>query len=100
MTIKVGINGFGRIGRMVFRAVANDFNDIEIFEDGKFLNRLIVDFWLGHSTEIFQIESIGLFADHNRRWIHQQAFDDDIGCGVFSDGCNFPGEFKSTGSAG
>jgi glyceraldehyde 3-phosphate dehydrogenase len=30
MTIKVGINGFGRIGRMVFRAVAKDFNDIEI----------------------------------------------------------------------
>jgi len=30
MTIKVGINGFGRIGRMVFRAVANDFSDIEI----------------------------------------------------------------------
>jgi len=30
MTIKVGINGFGRIGRMVFRAVYNEFNDIEI----------------------------------------------------------------------
>jgi glyceraldehyde 3-phosphate dehydrogenase len=30
MTIKVGINGFGRIGRMVFRAVAQDFPDIEI----------------------------------------------------------------------
>ncbi|MEA3303098.1 MAG: type I glyceraldehyde-3-phosphate dehydrogenase [Pseudomonadota bacterium] len=30
MTIKVGINGFGRIGRMVFRAVAKDFKDIEI----------------------------------------------------------------------
>lgn len=30
MTIKVGINGFGRIGRMVFRAIYNDFNDIEI----------------------------------------------------------------------
>ncbi len=30
MTIKVGINGFGRIGRMVFRAVANDFPNIEI----------------------------------------------------------------------
>jgi len=30
MTIKVGINGFGRIGRMVFRAVANEFKDIEI----------------------------------------------------------------------
>jgi len=30
MTIKVGINGFGRIGRMVFRAVTNDFPGIEI----------------------------------------------------------------------
>jgi glyceraldehyde 3-phosphate dehydrogenase len=30
MTIKVGINGFGRIGRMVFRAAAKDFSDIEI----------------------------------------------------------------------
>jgi len=30
MAIKVGINGFGRIGRMVFRAVTNDFQDIEI----------------------------------------------------------------------
>ncbi|HEC30250.1 MAG TPA: type I glyceraldehyde-3-phosphate dehydrogenase [Gammaproteobacteria bacterium] len=30
MTIKVGINGFGRIGRMVFRAVYNEFSDIEI----------------------------------------------------------------------
>src|SRR3990172_4511454 len=30
MAIKVGINGFGRIGRMVFRAVAQDFKDIEI----------------------------------------------------------------------
>ena len=24
MTIKVGINGFGRIGRLVYRAMAND----------------------------------------------------------------------------
>jgi glyceraldehyde 3-phosphate dehydrogenase len=30
MTIKVGINGFGRIGRMVFRAAAGDFADIEV----------------------------------------------------------------------
>jgi len=29
MTIRVGINGFGRIGRMVFRA-AQDFDDIEV----------------------------------------------------------------------
>src|SRR5574339_253160 len=30
MAIKVGINGFGRIGRMVFRAAVKDFQDIEI----------------------------------------------------------------------
>jgi len=30
MTLKVGINGFGRIGRMVFRAVAKDYKDMEI----------------------------------------------------------------------
>ena len=30
MTIKVGINGFGRIGRMAFRAIAKDFADIEV----------------------------------------------------------------------
>lgn len=30
MTIKVGINGFGRIGRMVFRAAAKDFQNIEV----------------------------------------------------------------------
>ena len=30
MSIKVGINGFGRIGRMVFRAAVQNFPDIEI----------------------------------------------------------------------
>ncbi len=30
MTIKVGINGFGRIGRMIFRAVYKEFSNIEI----------------------------------------------------------------------
>ena len=30
MTIKVGINGFGRIGRMAFRAIAKEFSDIEV----------------------------------------------------------------------
>ena len=30
MTIKVGINGFGRIGRMAFRAIAKDFSDIQV----------------------------------------------------------------------
>ena len=32
MAIKIGINGFGRIGRMVFRAVSKEaeFSDIEV----------------------------------------------------------------------
>ena len=30
MAIKVGINGFGRIGRMAFRAIAKDFPDIQV----------------------------------------------------------------------
>ncbi len=30
MTIKLGINGFGRIGRMVFRAAIQNFSDIEV----------------------------------------------------------------------
>jgi len=30
MAIKVGINGFGRIGRMVFRAAVQNFSGIEI----------------------------------------------------------------------
>jgi glyceraldehyde 3-phosphate dehydrogenase len=30
MTIKIGINGFGRIGRMVFRGAVQNFKDIEV----------------------------------------------------------------------
>ena len=30
MAIKIGINGFGRIGRMVFRAAVKNFSDVEI----------------------------------------------------------------------
>jgi glyceraldehyde 3-phosphate dehydrogenase len=30
MTVKIGINGFGRIGRMVFRAAVQNFADIEV----------------------------------------------------------------------
>ena len=30
MTTKIGINGFGRIGRMVLRAAVQNFNDVEI----------------------------------------------------------------------
>ena len=37
MTIKVGINGFGRIGRMVFRAAAKDLIDAPKFAGIEFL---------------------------------------------------------------
>ena len=30
MKLKIGINGFGRIGRMVFRAAIQNFKDIEV----------------------------------------------------------------------
>jgi hypothetical protein len=30
MTIKIGINGFGRIGRNVFRSAVQNFKDIEV----------------------------------------------------------------------
>ena len=30
MTVKLGINGFGRIGRMVFRAALQNFDDVEV----------------------------------------------------------------------
>ena len=30
MTLKIGINGFGRIGRMVFRAAVQNFKDVEV----------------------------------------------------------------------
>ncbi|NEX17494.1 MAG: type I glyceraldehyde-3-phosphate dehydrogenase [Halochromatium sp.] len=30
MTLKVGINGFGRIGRMAFRAISKDFPDMQV----------------------------------------------------------------------
>ncbi|MBX3638324.1 MAG: type I glyceraldehyde-3-phosphate dehydrogenase, partial [Rubrivivax sp.] len=30
MTIKIGINGFGRIGRMVFRAAVQNFPEIQV----------------------------------------------------------------------
>ncbi|MFA7593757.1 MAG: type I glyceraldehyde-3-phosphate dehydrogenase [Thiohalobacteraceae bacterium] len=46
MAIKVGINGFGRIGRMVFRAVVNEaeFKDIEIVG----INDLLAPDYLGY----------------------------------------------------
>ena len=44
MTIKIGINGFGRIGRMVFRAACLNFDEIEVVG----INDLLEPDYLAH----------------------------------------------------
>ncbi|RMH18786.1 MAG: type I glyceraldehyde-3-phosphate dehydrogenase [Gammaproteobacteria bacterium] len=50
MTIKVGINGFGRIGRMAFRAVAKDFQDMEIVAINDLLDPEYLAYMLKHDS--------------------------------------------------
>jgi glyceraldehyde 3-phosphate dehydrogenase len=50
MTIKVGINGFGRIGRMAFRAAAKDFKDIEIVAINDLLDPEYLAYMLKHDS--------------------------------------------------
>ena len=50
MTIKVGINGFGRIGRMVFRAAAKDFQDIEVVAINDLLEPEYLAYMLKHDS--------------------------------------------------
>ena len=49
MTIRVGINGFGRIGRMVFRA-AQDFDDVEIVGINDLLEPDYLAYMLKHDS--------------------------------------------------
>lgn len=50
MTIKVGINGFGRIGRMVFRASVEKFNDIEVVAINDLLEPDYLAYMLTHDS--------------------------------------------------
>jgi glyceraldehyde 3-phosphate dehydrogenase (phosphorylating) len=50
MTIKIGINGFGRIGRMVFRAAAKDFPEIEIVAINDLLEPDYLAYMLKHDS--------------------------------------------------
>jgi len=50
MTIKVGINGFGRIGRMAFRAIAKDFTDLEVVGINDLLNPDYLAYMLKHDS--------------------------------------------------
>ncbi|MFT5502350.1 MAG: glyceraldehyde 3-phosphate dehydrogenase [Gammaproteobacteria bacterium] len=49
MTIRVGINGFGRIGRMVFRA-SQDFDDIEVVGINDLLDPEYLAYMLKHDS--------------------------------------------------
>lgn len=50
MTIKVGINGFGRIGRMVFRAAVQNFPDIEVVGINDLLEPDYLAYMLGYDS--------------------------------------------------
>jgi glyceraldehyde 3-phosphate dehydrogenase (phosphorylating) len=50
MTIKVGINGFGRIGRMAFRAIAKDFTDMEVVGINDLLEPDYLAYMLKHDS--------------------------------------------------
>ncbi len=50
MTIKVGINGFGRIGRMAFRAAIKDFPEIEVVAINDLLEPEYLAYMLQHDS--------------------------------------------------
>jgi glyceraldehyde 3-phosphate dehydrogenase len=50
MAIKVGINGFGRIGRMAFRAAIKDFTDIEVVAINDLLEPDYLAYMLKHDS--------------------------------------------------
>jgi len=50
MSIRVGINGFGRIGRMVFRAAIKDFPEIEVVAINDLLEPAYLAYMLKHDS--------------------------------------------------
>lgn len=50
MAIKIGINGFGRIGRMVFRAAAKDFPEFEVVAINDLLEPDYLAYMLKHDS--------------------------------------------------
>ncbi|HEX7688828.1 MAG TPA: type I glyceraldehyde-3-phosphate dehydrogenase [Burkholderiaceae bacterium] len=50
MTIKIGINGFGRIGRMVFRAAVQNFQDVEVVAINDLLEPEYLLYMLKHDS--------------------------------------------------
>ena len=50
MAIRVGINGFGRIGRMAFRAAIKDFPEIEVVAINDLLEPDYLAYMLKHDS--------------------------------------------------
>ncbi len=50
MTIKIGINGFGRIGRMVFRAIHKEFSNLEVVGINDLLDNDYLAYMLKYDT--------------------------------------------------
>ncbi len=50
MTTKIAINGFGRIGRMAFRAVAKEFTDMEVVAINDLLDADYLAYMLKHDS--------------------------------------------------
>ncbi len=50
MTVRVGINGFGRIGRMVFRAIKKDFPELEVVGINDLLENDYLAYMLKYDT--------------------------------------------------
>ena len=50
MTIKIGINGFGRIGRMVFRVATQHFDDIDVVAINDLLEPEYLAYMLTHDS--------------------------------------------------
>ncbi|ALP54124.1 glyceraldehyde-3-phosphate dehydrogenase [Candidatus Tenderia electrophaga] len=50
MAIKIGINGFGRIGRMAFRAIAKEFQDMEVVAINDLLEPDYLAYMLKHDS--------------------------------------------------
>ena len=84
MSIKVGINGFGRIGRMVFRAAVENFNDVEIVGINDLLDPEYLAYMLKYDSvhgkfnhdiigaEVV-VESTGLFLTKEKAQLHIDA---------------------------
>ena len=70
--VKVGINGFGRIGRMVFRAALENFNDIQIVGINDLLDPDYLVYMLkydsvhGHFSKEAQLEGSTMIVDGNK----------------------------------